>query len=77
MELQVDAAPERGAAIPELLYERRDQLWYFVNRSHLLFYGLDLPERPLDQPPANWPERVVGRGSVPYDWPTWQDARGR
>jgi ketosteroid isomerase-like protein len=56
-------------------YERRDQLWYFVNRNHLLFYGLELPERPLDQPPANWPERVLGRGSVPYDWPTWQSAR--
>ena len=50
-------------------------MWYFVNRNHLLFYGLELPERPLDQPPANWPERLVGRGSVPYDWPTWQGAR--
>jgi len=56
-------------------YERRDRMWYFVNRNHLLFYGLELPERPLDQPPANWPERLVGRGSVPYDWPTWQGAR--
>ena len=56
-------------------YERRDRTWYFVSRDHLLFYGLELPERPLDQPPANWPEHVVGRGSVPYDWPTWQAAR--
>jgi ketosteroid isomerase-like protein len=56
-------------------YERREQTWYFVNRNHLLFYGLELPERPLDQPSANWPERVVGRGSVPYDWPSWQAAR--
>ena len=56
-------------------YERRDQMWYFVNRNHLLFYGLELPERPLDQPQANWPEHVLGRGSVPYDWPTWQGTR--
>jgi ketosteroid isomerase-like protein len=56
-------------------YERRDLMWYFVSRNHLLFYGLELPERPLDQPPAHWPERLVGRGSVPYDWPTWQRAR--
>lgn len=56
-------------------YERRDGLWYFVNRSHLLFYGVELPERPLDQRPANWPERTLGRGSVPYDWPSWQEAR--
>jgi ketosteroid isomerase-like protein len=56
-------------------YERRDGTWYFVNRNHLLFYGVELPERPLDQPPANWPEHVVGRGSLPFDWPAWQDAR--
>src|SRR4051794_32633650 len=30
-------------------YERRDQVWYFISRNHLLFYGLELPERPLDQ----------------------------
>jgi ketosteroid isomerase-like protein len=53
-------------------YERHDETWYFVTRNHLLFYGLELPERPLDQPSANWPERTVGRGSVPYDWPSWQ-----
>ena len=58
-------------------YERRAGLWYFVNRNHLLFFGVEVPERPLDQPPANWPERVVGRGSVPYDWSTWQAARTR
>lgn len=58
-------------------YERRDGLWYFVNRNHLLFYGVDVPERPLDQPPANWPEHTLGRGSVPYDWNAWQAARPR
>jgi len=56
-------------------YERRDGLWYFVSRNHLLFYGVEVPERPLDQSAANWPEHVVGRGSVPYDWNAWQAAR--
>ena len=56
----------------EDVYERRDGTWYFVARSHLLFYGLELPERPLDQPPARWPHSPVGRGTVPYDWPSWQ-----
>jgi ketosteroid isomerase-like protein len=56
-------------------YERRDRVWYFTGRNHLLFYGLELPERPLDQPAANWPEHVVGRGSVPFDWAIWQAAR--
>jgi len=56
----------------EDVYERRDGTWYFVARSHLLFYGLDVPERPLDQPPARWPHSPVGRGTIPYDWPSWQ-----
>ena len=59
----------------EDLYERRDGLWFFVYRNHLLFYGVDVPERPLDQAPANWPASPVGRGSVPYDWPSWQSER--
>lgn len=60
----------------EDVYERRAGMWYFVSRAHLLFYGLDVPERPLDQPPARWPHSPVGRGTVPYDWPSWQASRG-
>jgi hypothetical protein len=56
-------------------YERRVGTWYFVNRSHLLFYGLDVPERPLDQEPARWPHNAVGRGTIPFDWPSWQASR--
>jgi ketosteroid isomerase-like protein len=58
-------------------YERRDGAWYFVHRDHLLFYGVDEIGSPLDQQPAQWPRRTVGRGSVPYDWPTWQAYRNR
>lgn len=56
-------------------YERRGETWYFVNRAHLLFYGLEVPERPLDQEPARWPHSPVGRGTVPYDWASWQASR--
>ena len=56
-------------------YERRAGSWLFVDRKHLLFYGVEVPERPLDQPAAEWPAHVLGRGSVPYDWPSWQAAR--
>jgi ketosteroid isomerase-like protein len=59
----------------EDVYERRGGTWYFVSRAHLLFYGLEVPERPLDQPPARWPHSPVGRGTVPYDWPSWQASR--
>jgi hypothetical protein len=56
-------------------YERRAGVWYFGSRHHLLFYGVQVQERPLDQPSANWPAHVLGRGSVPYDWPSWQAFR--
>lgn len=53
-------------------YERRGQRWLFVRRVHLLWYGVETAERPLDQAPANWPERHVGRGTVPEDLPSWR-----
>ena len=74
-EMGSPAAWARQSIAYEDRYERRGEMWYFVSRNHLLFYGVELPERPLDQRPANWPEHVLGRGSVPYDWPTWQDSR--
>lgn len=52
-------------------YERRDEQWYFVRRVHELFHGVAAPEHPLEQEPANWPERSHGRGTVPESFPTW------
>jgi hypothetical protein len=68
---------ERQAIAYEDEYERRDGLWYFVCRAHLLFYWMvDAGPSPLEQEPAEWPRRRV-RGSVPYDWSTWQAYRAR
>jgi SnoaL-like domain len=55
-------------------YTRADGRWFFVSRRHELFYGVDAGPSPLAQEPANWPKRNIGRGSVPFDWPTWRDA---
>jgi hypothetical protein len=66
---------ERQAIAYEDEYARRDGLWHFVRRDHLLFYGVDAGPSPLDQEPAEWPRRRIGRGTVPYDWPTWQAFR--
>ena len=41
-------------------YERCDGEWLFVRRVHLLWYGVETAERPLDQPPANWPAHHTG-----------------
>ena len=53
-------------------YERRNGEWLFVRRIHLLWYGVEAPENPLAQPPANWPEHHTGRGTLPESWETWQ-----
>jgi hypothetical protein len=53
-------------------YERRDGEWLFVRRVHELFHGTTAPQSPLDQEPANWPERSFGRGTAPWSFPTWE-----
>jgi len=52
-------------------YERREGTWLFVRRVHRLWYGVEAAERPLDQPPANWPEHHEGRGTLPEEWASW------
>ena len=54
-------------------YERRAGAWYFVRRVHELFHGVAAATNPLDQEPANWPERSLGRGTAPGSFPTWAD----
>lgn len=53
-------------------YERRDGRWLFVRREHHLFYGVVLPYDPMAQPPAEWPRRQVGRGTVPWCLDSWR-----
>jgi hypothetical protein len=45
--------------------------WRFVRRVHELWYGQVRTPNPLDQAPADWPARAVGRGTLPESWPTW------
>ncbi len=53
-------------------YERRDGRWFFVRRIHELWYGQVASPNPLEQAPANWPERHDGRGTVPESWSSWR-----
>ena len=53
-------------------YERRGASWYFTRRQHLLFYGAQPGDNPLELPPANWPENHTGLGTLPYDWESWR-----
>ena len=56
-------------------YELRDESWLFVRRKHLLWYGVVLPYNPMEQPPAEWPKRQIGRGTVPDCWESWRRFR--
>ncbi|RMH69373.1 MAG: nuclear transport factor 2 family protein [Actinomyces sp.] len=53
-------------------YVRVGGRWLFRSRRHRLWYGVPRPESPFDQSPANWPERQVGVGTLPYGDPAWQ-----
>jgi hypothetical protein len=53
-------------------YARRDGRWLFVRRRHLLWYGAEEPRNPLHQPPAEWPKRHTGRGTLPESLESWQ-----
>lgn len=53
-------------------YEQRRGRWLFVRRKHRLWYGVVLPYDPMNQEPADWPKRQVGRGTVPWCLESWQ-----
>jgi len=52
-------------------YERLEGRWYFARRRHLLVAGTELGQNPLDLPPADWPRRQTGLGSLPHELDTW------
>jgi ketosteroid isomerase-like protein len=60
------------AIVYEDIYERRAGRWYFVRRTHELFYGVEAPRNPRHLPPADWPAHPDGRGTLPDRWDTWQ-----
>jgi hypothetical protein len=53
-------------------YACRDGSWYFAERIHELWYGAPRGLNPLTLPPAEWPKRQIGMGTVPASWPSYQ-----
>lgn len=53
-----------------------DDHWRFVGRTHELFYGVRTSEQPYAQPPAEWPARSVGVGTVPFRLESWRTFTG-
>lgn len=72
-EVQVGDTWVRQAILYRDTYARRDGRWRFVRRRHELWYGAEVAPNPLHQPPADWPARQVGRGTVPESWASWTE----
>jgi hypothetical protein len=53
-------------------YARHEGRWLFVRRKHLLVYGAELGENPLELPPADWPASHTGRGTLPEGLESWR-----
>ncbi|GJM39338.1 MAG: hypothetical protein DHS20C19_27050 [Acidimicrobiales bacterium] len=54
-------------------YVRVGGEWRFTRRRHFLWLGWRHGDTaPLAQPAADWPERQVGVGSMPYGEASWQ-----
>jgi SnoaL-like domain len=64
------------AILYEDAYERQGEVWRFAKRRHLLWYGIELPERPFEQRKTQWPAGATGRGSLPEDFEAWRDFYG-
>lgn len=53
-------------------YVQVEGVWKFTRRRHLLWLGWRHNEpEPLAQEPADWPQRQIGVGSIPYDDAHW------
>lgn len=53
-------------------YARVDDHWLFVRRKHLLWYGADMLQRPIDLADAHWPKNHSGKGELPEWYDSWQ-----
>jgi hypothetical protein len=53
-------------------YAKREGRWLFERRRHLLVWGADLGQNPVGLPPADWPRRQTGWGTVPASLPSWR-----
>ncbi|MDG2001851.1 MAG: nuclear transport factor 2 family protein [Novosphingobium sp.] len=52
-------------------YHRENGKWLFAKRRHLLFYGAELGQNPMDLPRSDAMELTDGKGSMPQIWPTY------
>ena len=71
-EIQDGARWIHQAIVYEDRYRKRAGAWYFARRNHRLFYGAEVGTNPLGLPPANWPKRHDGWGTVPGEWDSWR-----
>jgi hypothetical protein len=64
VQLEVDGTFVDQSVVYDDRYVCRGGKWLFVYRRHLLWYGAERERHPFEQAPADWPDRVVGRGTA-------------
>jgi SnoaL-like domain len=55
-------------------YVETNDGWKFLCRRHSLWYGEIQQSNPMRQAAADWPASETGRGTLPYEWPSWRHA---
>jgi len=53
-------------------YARANGKWLFASRHHLLFYGAELGQNPMELAPSDGMELTTGKGSMPQRWPSYR-----
>ncbi len=53
-------------------YAREDGKWLFAKRDHMLFYGAELGQSPIELHKSDKMELTDGRGSMPQLWPAYR-----
>jgi hypothetical protein len=53
-------------------YVRDAGRWRFAQRDHMLFYGAELGQSPIELQKSDARELTDGRGSMPQLWPAYQ-----
>jgi hypothetical protein len=72
VQMELDGAFVDQTILYQDRYVRQYGRWLFGSRRHLLWFGAVRDGNPFDQPPANWPEGVYGRGTLPEDFESYR-----
>jgi hypothetical protein len=53
-------------------YVRSSGSWRFARRKLRFWWAVPTAEQPIWLSSSEWPEVLIGRGTLPQSWPSWQ-----